>query len=163
ERWIGGELLSILSSFPGGGVLIPVRYNIRSLLVRRTTSVMTALGVALVVMILVILLGFIAGLRYTVLSAAGRDNWIVLARGVTSEPGSYIAREQYQIIRTRPEVATAPSGEALVSPEIVTGFDPAPDEPPSAGRSTFLRGVYPIAYAVHREMRIASGRWPARG
>ena len=36
--------------------VIPVKYNLRSLMVRRMTSAMTALGVALVVMILFILL-----------------------------------------------------------------------------------------------------------
>ena len=33
---------------------------------------------------------------------------------------------------------------------------------PTAGY-TFLRGVYPIAYKVHGNMRIVSGRWLARG
>ncbi len=82
--------------------MIPIRYNLRSLMVRRTTSLMTAMGVALVVMILVILSGLIAGLRGTVMGAAERGNWIVLARGITSEPGSYISYEQYELIRSLP-------------------------------------------------------------
>ena len=85
--------------------MIPVRYNLRSLMVRRTTSARTALGVALVVMILLILLGFTTGLRRTVLQAGTSGAWIVLSRGVTSEPGSYITREQYEILRSRPEIA----------------------------------------------------------
>ena len=47
---------------------------------------MTAMGVALVVMILFLLLGFVAGLRLTMLRAGAGDNWIALSRGVTSEP-----------------------------------------------------------------------------
>ena len=143
--------------------MIPLRYNIRSAMVRRTTSLLTVLGVALVVMILFILLGFIAGLRRTVLQAGASSAWIVLSRGVTNEPGSYITREQYEIMRSRPEIATAPSGEVLISPEMVTGFNPAPESPPSNSRFTFLRGVYPVAYRVHPRMRIVSGRWPAHG
>jgi putative ABC transport system permease protein len=143
--------------------VIPIRYNVRSLMVRRTTSVMTAMGVALVVMILVIMLGFVAGLRRTVTSEAGPNNWIVLSRGITAEPSSFVTREQYQIVRSRPEIAADGSGEALVSPEIVTGFNPDPDGNLSAGLFTFLRGVYPAAFAVHRGIRIASGRWPMRG
>ncbi|MFZ0889397.1 MAG: ABC transporter permease [Candidatus Binataceae bacterium] len=140
--------------------MIPLRYNLRSLTVRRTTSLMTAMGVALVVMILVILSGLIAGLRSTVLGASERGNWIVLARGMTSEPGSYISYEQYELIRSRPEVA-ADRTLALVSPEAVTGFFATPDEPNV--NFTFLRGVYPEAYRVHRNMRVVSGRWPTRG
>lgn len=103
--------------------MIPVRYNLRSLLVRRTTSLMTALGVALVVMILFILLGFTSGLRRTLLQSDNGDAWIVLSRGVSSEPGSYITREQYDILRSRPEIAADASGLPLISPEGVTGFD----------------------------------------
>lgn len=143
--------------------MIPVRYNIRSLMVRRTASIMTALGVALVVMILFILLGFIAGLQKTVLDAGNSGNWIVLSRGVTNEPGSYITREQYEIIRARPEIAVGPSGQTLISPEMVTGFNASPDSAPSASGETLLRGVYPIAYRVHRGMRLVAGRWPASG
>ena len=84
--------------------MIPVRYNLRSLLVRRTTSLMTALGVALVVMILFILLGFTSGLRRTLLQSGTGGAWIVLSRGVSSEPGSYITREQYDILKSRPEI-----------------------------------------------------------
>src|SRR5271167_1444136 len=76
--------------------VIPIRYNLRSLMVRRATSVMTAAVVALVVMILFILSGFVAGLRATVLRSAVGDNWIVLSRGTTNEGGSYISRDQYE-------------------------------------------------------------------
>jgi putative ABC transport system permease protein len=143
--------------------LIPIRYNLRSLMERRATSAMTALVVALVVMILFILSGFVAGLRATVLRSAGTLNWIVVSRGATDEASSFISREQYEIIKSRGEIATSADGEALVSPEVVTGFNPAPDRPPSQVIFTLLRGVYPIAYRVHRDMRIETGRWPNRG
>lgn len=143
--------------------MIPIRYNLRSLMVRRTTSVMTASVVALVVMLLFILSGFVAGLRATVMGNALTDNWIVLSRGTANEGGSFISREQYEIIKSRPQIATTPDGSALVSPEVITGFNPAPDDPPSSAIFTLLRGVYPIAYQVHRDMRLESGRWPNRG
>jgi putative ABC transport system permease protein len=136
--------------------VIPLRYNLRSLAVRRTTSIMTALGVALVVMVLVLLLGLIDGLRQTMLLAGTPGNWIILSRGVASEPSSYIGREAYLIIRTRPEI-TADGDAALLSPELVTGFDPDPERPST---QTFVRGVYPIAYRVHSHMRLVNGRWP---
>ena len=143
--------------------MIPLRYNLRSLMVRRATSLMTASVVALVVMILFILSGFVAGLRATVLRSATSDNWIVLSRGTTSEGGSYISRDQYEIIKSRPQVATTSEGEALVSPEGVTGFNPAPDERAANVFGTLMRGVYPIAYKVHSKMRIVAGRWVQHG
>ena len=143
--------------------MIPIRYNLRSLMVRRATSVMTAVVVALVVMILFILSGFVAGLRATVLRTAVSDNWIVLSRGTTSEGGSYISRDQYEIIKSRAQIATAPDGQALVSPEVVTGFNPAANQPDARGFGTMLRGVYPIAFQVHSKMRLESGRWIQHG
>jgi len=132
-------------------------------MVRRATSVMTAVVVALVVMILFILSGFVAGLRATVLRTAVSDNWIVLSRGTTSEGGSYISRDQYEIIKSRAQIATAPDGQALVSPEVVTGFNPAANQPDARGFGTMLRGVYPIAFQVHSKMRLESGRWIQHG
>ena len=132
-------------------------------MVRRVTSMTTALVISLVVMILFILSGFISGLRATVLGSAVEGDWIILSRGATSEPDSYITREQYEILRSRPQVARDANGQELVSPEIVTGFNPAPDKPFDQVIFTYLRGVYPVAYEVHRGMRLEQGRWPAAG
>jgi ABC-type antimicrobial peptide transport system permease subunit len=133
-------------------------------MVRRASSVMTASVVALVVMILFILSGFVAGLKATVMRTAVSDNWIVLSRGTTNEGGSFISREQYEIVKSRSQIATSPDGQPLASPEIINGFNPNPEAPPTAGNVfTTLRGVYPIAYQVHRDMKIESGRWPTRG
>jgi putative ABC transport system permease protein len=143
--------------------MIPLRYNMRSLMVRRTTSLMTMAGVALVVLVLFILSGFIAGLRNTVMAAGSRGVWIVLSRGVTSEPASYLTREQFNIIRARNEIAEDGSGRTLISPEFVTGFFADPDKPYAQTQFTYLRGVYPIAYRVHPNMRLVSGHWPSAG
>jgi len=143
--------------------LIPIRYNLRSLMVRRATSAMTASVVALVVMLLFILSGFVAGLRATVMANALTDNWIVLSRGTTDEGSSFISRDQYEIIKSHPQIAAAPDGQPLVSPEVITGFNPVPDAPPANSMFTLLRGVYPIGYQVHRGMKLESGRWPNRG
>jgi putative ABC transport system permease protein len=144
--------------------LIPIRYNLRSLMVRRATSAMTASVVALVVMLLFILSGFVAGLRATVMANALTDNWIVLSRGTTDEGSSFISRDQYEIIKSRPQIAATDDGQALVSPEVITGFNPDPAASVTSGvMFTLLRGVYPIGYQVHSGMRLESGRWPNKG
>jgi putative ABC transport system permease protein len=143
--------------------MIPIKYSVRSLRVRWTSSVMTALGVALVVMILFLLLGFVAGLRLTMIRAGDGANWIALSRGVTSEPGSYVTLDQYEIVRARPELAQGIDGAPLVSPEMVTAFNPAADGPLRVSDFTYMRGVRPIAYQVHRGIRLVTGRLPAPG
>ena len=49
---------------------IPISYNLRNLVVRKTTTAMTALGIALTVAVLLAILALVSGLRST-LSASG--------------------------------------------------------------------------------------------
>ncbi|MFI5352424.1 MAG: ABC transporter permease [Candidatus Binatales bacterium] len=141
--------------------MIPIRYNLRSLMVRRVTSAMTAMGVALVVMILFILFGFIGGLQRTLLMAGGTGNWIVLSKGAPAEGASVIGHEALNLLRVRPEIATDDSGAPLISPELIAGLNIAPDK--RRRQFTYLRGVRPIAYEVHRNLRLVNGHWPIRG
>ncbi len=143
--------------------VIPITYNLRSLTVRRTTSVTTALGIALVVMVVVILLGFVSGLRQSLELAGEPGHWIVLSRGTWSEGESYIPRQQADILRTRPEIATDSSGAALFSPEMVVPFNAAVNRPAIQFRPASLRGVSPVAYRMRRGLKLVAGRWPAPG
>ncbi len=143
--------------------VIPITYNLRSLMVRRTTSVTTALGIALVVMVVVILLGFVSGLRQSLELAGEPGHWIVLSRGTWSEGESYIPRQQADILRTRPEIATDSSGAALFSPEMVVPFNAAVNRPAIQFRPASLRGVSPVAYRMRRGLKLVAGRWPAPG
>jgi ABC-type lipoprotein release transport system permease subunit len=125
-----------------------------------TSSAMTAMSVALVVMVLTILLGFVHGMRRTMTDASESANWMVLERGVLVETGG-INHENYQILRTRSEIASDRAGSPLISPEILVGFDPTPDA--SRASTAMIRAVYSIAYEVHRNIRIVEGHRPERG
>lgn len=140
--------------------MIPVRYSLRNLGQRLTTSAMTAMSVALVIMVLTILLGFVDGMRRTVTLAAERGNYIILERGVTAEAG-YIDHEMLQVLRTRPELAVDGSENPLISPEFIIGFDPTPDAPRAS--TATIREVLPIAYEVHQGIHMVAGRRPERG
>lgn len=132
-------------------------------MVRRTTSLMTALGIALVVMVVVILLSFVSGLRQSLELAGEPGHWIVLSRGTSSEGESYIPREQADLLRTRPEIVTDASGAALFSPEMVVPFNAAVNRPAIQFRPASLRGVSPVAYRMRRGLKLVAGRWPAPG
>jgi putative ABC transport system permease protein len=141
--------------------MIPVRYNLRSLLERRGTSVMTMLGLGMVAMIFVILLGFIGGLRSTMLNASADRNWVLLSNGAPSETGSFIPHDSIEIVRVRPEIAQDEDGHPLVSPEIFAGVNISRDK--HLRQFVLARGVTPAAYRVHRSMHLVSGHWPIRG
>src|SRR5271156_6666778 len=140
---------------------IPITYNLRSLMVRRTTSLMTAMGIALVVMVVVVLLSVVSGLRQSLELAGEPGHWIILSRGTVSEGESYIPREQSDILRSRPEIATDASGAALFSPEMVVPFNAAVNRPAIQFKAASLRGVSPVAYKMRSGLALVAGRWPA--
>jgi putative ABC transport system permease protein len=144
-----------------GEPMVPIRYNLRSLRERRTTSLMTVLGLGMVAMIFVILFGFIGGLKSTMLNAGGERNWVLLSRGAPDETASFIAHDTIDIVRVRPEIALDEKGQPLLSPEIFAGVNISRDK--HVRQFVLMRGVMPSAFRVHRNLRLVSGRWPIRG
>ncbi len=141
--------------------MIPVRYNLRSLLERRATSLMTVLGLGMVAMIFVILFGFIGGLKTTMMNAGAERNWVLLSKGAPNETASYIAHDPLEIVRVRPEIALDQDGQPLLSPEVFRGVNISRDK--HIREFVLMRGVKPIALRVHRSMHLVTGRWPIRG
>jgi len=70
--------------------VIPIQYNVRSLAVRKTTTIATALGIGLVVFVLSTSMMLAAGIRKTLTSSGRDDTAIVLRKGSDSELGSVI-------------------------------------------------------------------------
>jgi ABC-type lipoprotein release transport system permease subunit len=141
--------------------MVPVRYNFRSVMERRGTSLMTMLGVALVSMIFVIVLGFVAGLNQSLRDAGQGSNWVVLERGVTSENESYVPHEATEILTTRPEIMLDRDHHPLLSRESLAGVNVSQTR--GAKEFALLRGVEPIAYLVHPNLHLLAGHWPKRG
>jgi putative ABC transport system permease protein len=143
--------------------VIPLNYNLRSLKVRRTTSILTVFGIALVTMVVVVLLSVVSGISRTLELAADPRVWIVMSRGVASEPESYIPQQQLDVLRTRPEIVVDGGSAALISPEVVTPFNAAIKRAASQFYPATLRGVRGIARRVHQNVRLIEGRWPEPG
>ena len=115
----------------------------------------------MVAMIFVILFGFIGGLKRTMLNAGDARNWVLLSRGAPDETASFISHDIIDIVRVRPEIASDEKGRPLLSPEIFAGVNISRDK--HVRQFVLMRGVMPIAFAVHRNMHLVAGRWPVRG
>jgi ABC-type lipoprotein release transport system permease subunit len=136
-------------------MIVPLAYNLRSLLVRRWTSLFTAGGIGLVVAVTILLSGLVGGLRQMLVGTGDPDNLVVLRKGATNDGSSFLTREAVLVVQTLPGIASGPDGRPLVSPEIVNQpFIRTPD-----GRENVLvRGVEPAAFVVHRGVRLVEGR-----
>ena len=60
-------------------------YNLRSMVVRKGTAAMTAMGIAMVVAVFVMTLSIAQGFRSTLVASGSPQNAIVLRKGATSE------------------------------------------------------------------------------
>jgi putative ABC transport system permease protein len=136
---------------------IPVSYNIRNLVVRKTTTVMTAIGIAMTVAVLLAVLALGEGLR-TAFAAAGNPlNVLILRKGGTSELTSAMSQESFQVIKSYPGIAKGADGQPQASLELVTVINlPNADSP--NGSNLTLRGTS-VRGAEIRRLKLASGRW----
>jgi putative ABC transport system permease protein len=136
---------------------IPISYNIRNLIRRRTTTIMTALGIALTVAVLLSVFAMVEGLR-TSLTATGHPLHILVTRkGSSAELNSSMTQEQFQTIKVKQGVASLPDGAPMASLELVTVVIlDSPENP--AGINISLRGLTTTGFAMREYARIAEGR-----
>src|SRR5882672_1644717 len=99
---------------------VPVTYNIRNLIERKGTTLMTAVGIGLTVAVLVTAMALTAGLKSVFGGSGDPRQLIVLRKGVDAELTSSVSSDAYQTIRSLPGIATDATGEPMVSPEALT-------------------------------------------
>ena len=104
--------------------MIPIVYNVRSVMQRPASTIMTAVSIGLVVAVFVAMLALATGFRAALAKTGSKDNVIVLRQGAQDELSSGIGRETARLIATFPHVAQGADGRPLVSPEIYVLLNP---------------------------------------
>ena len=141
---------------------IPLSYNLRNLVVRKTTTLMTALGIALTVAVLLAILALVSGLHDAFASTGNPLQVMVLRKGSDSELVSGISRIVYQDMKFRAGVARAANGDPMVSPEGVVVINlPSVDNPD--GSNVTLRGITAMGIQMREGIKLVSGRWFDQG
>jgi putative ABC transport system permease protein len=140
--------------------MVPFRYNVRSLAVRKATTVATAAGIALVVFVLASSLMLAAGIKKTLGTAGRPENAIVLRMGSDAELGSVVEESSVPLILAAPGVAHDGRGQPLGSGEIVVVG--AMEKLGTTGvTNVSVRGIPDDVMRFRPETRIVAGR-PAR-
>jgi putative ABC transport system permease protein len=136
---------------------IPFAYNLRNLVVRKTTTLMTIAGIALTVAVLVSSLALVEGLRATFANTGNPLQILVLRKGSNSELGSRVSRESFALLRTMRGIARDSSNEPMTSLEMTQVINlPSVDDP--KGMNVTLCGLLPAGIAM-RSVHLARGRW----
>jgi putative ABC transport system permease protein len=137
---------------------IPVSYNLRNLVVRKTTTVMTALGIGLTVAVLLAILALVGGLRTSLQSSGNPLQVLVLRKGGTSELSSVVTQANFQDMKFKSGIARTSSGQPMTSLEMVTVIDLESVDAPQ-GINVTLRGITPQGIEMRDHIRLVSGRW----
>jgi len=142
--------------------MIPLRYNVRSLAVRKATTVATASGIALVVFVLASALMLTAGIKKTLGSSGKPENAIVLRMGSDAELGSVVDESSVPLILAAPGVKADERGQPLGAAEVVVVG--AMEKLGADGvTNVAIRGVPDDVMRFRPEVHIVAGRPPKPG
>ncbi len=139
-------------------MLVPLRYNLRHLVVRKTATLLTVLGIAATVAIFAGVLSLEAGFR-TLFEESGRDDLLVFLRpGTVSEGESIVPRAMAdRLVKTLPEIRRDPEGAPFAAMELylaVRRFRVGGGE-----TNVPVRGLEPRSFDVYGDtVKIIEGR-----
>lgn len=137
---------------------IPIAYNFRNLVVRKTTTIMTALGIALTVAVLLAILAMLHGLRTSLESSGDPLHVMVLRKGANSELVSNFTRTGFQILKEKPGIMRDAKGEPMASLELVTIINLVSVDAPD-GININVRGLSPVGIEMRKDLKLVEGRW----
>src|ERR1700756_733321 len=136
---------------------IPISYNLRSLGVRWSSTLVAVIGIAGTVGVFVAMLALAHGFQATLVHSGLTDNAIVLRGGATSEMMSGMNLDQVKVIEDAPGVARK-NGQPSVSPEVVV-IAAFPLKSSGTDANVQVRGVSPDALKVRRNVHMKQGRF----
>ena len=136
--------------------MIPIRYNLGSLWVRRTGTLMAVVGIGFTVSIFVTMMSLVNGLESTFVDT-GHDNVLVVIRqGSQNEANSYFSRSLFPTVRFLPGVAKTAAGEPLAVGEntVVINIERLSGDSSNA----IVRGTSEMGFTLRPEVKIVEGR-----
>jgi hypothetical protein len=136
---------------------IPLRFSWRNLIVRKTTTLMTVLGIAMTVFVLIASLALVDGLRKAFTSTGNPLQILALRKGSTSELASAVTPEAFSQLQALRGIAKDANGAPLASLEIVTVIN-LPSPKLARGMNVTLRGLSRAGIDL-RDAPLTQGRW----
>jgi len=143
--------------------MIPLRYNLRSLMVRKTTTFATAFGIGLVVFVLASALMLSSGIAKTFKASGRPDYAIVLRVGSDTELASTIETEEAGKVLAMPGLARGADDTPLATGELVVVLALSRKDNPNEVSNVQVRGIPDATRLVRPEARLVAGRFPNPG
>ena len=138
---------------------IPLSYNLRNLRLRKSLTVMTALGIALTVATAVFIMALLAGLSKAFATTGDPLNVLMLRKGSDSElAAGGVSRDAMQVLKDLPGVAKNDKGEPLVSGEDILVVV-LPRKGGTGDTNVTTRFLTPLGIEMRPQIHIIAGRW----
>src|SRR5262245_56461549 len=137
-------------------IAIPLKYNLRSVLRRRTGTLMAIVGVAATVAVFLSVMALWRGLEQVLVATGPPLNLVVIRAGSQVETNSSVERDKVQVLRYLPGIARDAGGQPMVSAEVqVLAFLPRRG---GERANVILRGVSPAGLQLRSHVQLMEGR-----
>ncbi len=135
---------------------LPLKYNIRNIVVRKSSTLATAFTIGLTVAVFLMVLALARGIDLTLASSGEPLNLIVLREGSTAELNSSVSFENFKDVMYLDGVERE-NDTPVASGEQITLIYKA-RKGMSQGSNVIVRGVGPASFKLHSGLQIIAGR-----
>ena len=135
---------------------LPLKYNIRNIVVRKGSTLATAFTIGLTVAVFLMVMALARGIDLTLASSGEPLNMIVLREGSTAELNSSVTRENFNDLMYLDGVERE-ADKPLAAGELVTLIYKA-RKGMSQGSNVTVRGVGPMSFKLRSGFQTVGGR-----
>ncbi len=135
-------------------MFVPLRYNLRSLALRRVRTALTVIGIGAVVSVYVVMSSVSDQIRTLFKQTGGPDEIIVTQAGALNAEFSSVSRASATWLRTQGRVAQDAGGVPRVSPELMLSSQLVRN---GVAGNVLLRGVSAGVMPWYQDVRVAEG------
>jgi putative ABC transport system permease protein len=136
---------------------VPLKYNLRNLVERKTSTGMTAFVIGLVVAVFLCVLALVQGVTRTLSVTASNRNVLAMRVGSQAEMQSVITRDQAEQIQSLPGPDRSATGKPAVSAELITLIN-VPRADGKSSSNVQVRGMSPMGIETRPDVTIVDGR-----
>ncbi len=134
-----------------------ISYSIKNSFARRLTSILTLLGIGLVVFVFAAVLMLANGLRQALVETGTPGNVVALRQAASTEVVSIIYRNQADVVKADRAIMTDSAGAPMFAPELVVLIN-QPRRSNGDETNITVRGVNEMSLKLRPQVRIVQGR-----
>jgi putative ABC transport system permease protein len=135
---------------------LPLKYNIRNIVVRKASTLATAFTIGLTVAVFLMVMALARGIDLTLSSSGEPQNMIVLRESSTAELNSSVSREQFKDVMYLDGVQRE-ADQPMATGELITLIYKA-RMGMSQGSNVTVRGVGPMSFKLRSGFQLVGGR-----